>query len=169
MRMSVHCAPCGRAPCGRPAGCPAPVASRVAAAGNRRGAAHGWLPRSSSRPSRCQALRAHPARVGPLRHAGWAPSWPVDLPVSVASDFTSAATTVNPLPALPARRLDSGVERQQIGLLGNAVDHTHDRADVVGAAASASMMSRDAVARALRHCWQPSRARPARQCRRWPR
>ena len=48
--------------------------------------------------------------------------WPARL-------LTSCATTAKPRPASPARRLDGGVERQQIGLLGNRGDQLHDVAD----------------------------------------
>ena len=51
----------------------------------------------------------------------------VDL-VSVASFFTSEATTENPPRLASPRRLDGGVERQEIGLAGNRVDDPQNAA-----------------------------------------
>ena len=54
----------------------------------------------------------------------------VALAVCAASAFTSCATTAKPRPEFAgARRLDGGVQRQQIGLLrdrGDQVDHIAD-------------------------------------------
>jgi hypothetical protein len=48
--------------------------------------------------------------------------WPARL-------FTSCATTAKPRPASPARRLDRGVERQKVGLLGDGGDQLDHVAD----------------------------------------
>ena len=67
--------------------------------------------------------------------ADWiAPTWPaissVALAVWPASDFTSEATTAKPLPGLArARRLDGGVEREQVGLSGDRLDEADHLAD----------------------------------------
>ena len=63
--------------------------------------------------------------------------WPeislVAFAVCSAKAFTSDATTAKPLPAAPARagprRLDRGVERQEVGLPGNRRDQPDDVAD----------------------------------------
>ena len=57
---------------------------------------------------------------------------PVAVEVWPASDFTSLATTAKPRPASPARGgFDGGVQRQQIRLLGDIVDQSHDVADAL--------------------------------------
>ena len=51
--------------------------------------------------------------------------------VALDSAFTSFATTAKPRPGIAcAHRLDRGVERQQIGLLGDRRDQAHDVADL---------------------------------------
>ena len=60
----------------------------------------------------------------------WAAISPVAWPVWVARPLTSLATTAKPRPASPAlRRLDGSVERQQIGLRGDAADQVDDAFD----------------------------------------
>ena len=57
----------------------------------------------------------------------------VALAVCPASDLTSEATTAKPLPGLAgARRLDGGVERQQIGLAGDRLNEADHLADAGG-------------------------------------
>ena len=57
----------------------------------------------------------------------------VALAVCVASAFTSEATTAKPRAGLAgARRLDRGVERQQVGLLGDGGDQLDHVADAAG-------------------------------------
>ncbi len=59
----------------------------------------------------------------------------VALAVWLASAFTSDATTAKPRPDLAgACGLDGRVQRQQIGLGGDAVDQLHHFADLLGAA-----------------------------------
>ena len=58
---------------------------------------------------------------------------PVAFAVCSASAFTSDATTAKPRPGFAGpRRLDGGIERQQIGLAGDGVDQFHHVADPRG-------------------------------------
>jgi hypothetical protein len=59
--------------------------------------------------------------------ADWMPEicWPISpvaFAVCSASAFTSEATTAKPRPASPARGLDGGIQRKQVGLGRNGVD-----------------------------------------------
>jgi len=54
------------------------------------------------------------------------------LAVCTASDLTSAATTAKPRTGFAgARRLDGGVERQEVGLSGDVADQLDDGADLL--------------------------------------
>jgi hypothetical protein len=56
----------------------------------------------------------------------------VEVWVRFASARTSSATTGEAATGVPrAGRLDGRVQRQQVGLLGDAADHVEDAADVV--------------------------------------
>ena len=87
---------------------------------------HGWCARS---------------RRSPRSSASWRAAWPaicvvmssVARAVWPASAFTSPATTAKPRPGVAgARGLDGGVERQQIGLLGDVGDQADHVADAPG-------------------------------------
>ena len=76
------------------------------------------------------------------------PICPVDLPVSVASDLTSEATTANPLPASPARAA-SMVALSASRLVWLAIASMTPTISPMSSAALASalMMSRELAAR----------------------
>ncbi|MEJ2377237.1 MAG: hypothetical protein P8Y71_18125 [Pseudolabrys sp.] len=56
----------------------------------------------------------------------------VALAVGAASPLTSCATTEKPAGLAGARGFDSGIERQQIGLLGDGRDQLDHLADAAG-------------------------------------
>src|SRR5262249_15440479 len=63
----------------------------------------------------------------------WRPISSVALAVCPASAFTSDPTPRNAPPRLTrARRFDGGVQRKQVGLLGDGRDHLDDFTDTIG-------------------------------------
>ncbi len=80
----------------------------------------------------------------------------------------SAATSENPRPTSAVRALERGVEREQVGLVGDALDQGQDLADVVRAGADEARLLRGVHGRSMRPA-APSRARSPRPSRCGPR
>src|SRR3990172_9039195 len=66
----------------------------------------------------------------------WRTTSPISLAASTersASFLTSSATTAKPRPASRARGLDGGIQCEEVGLVGDLLDHLEDAADLLRA------------------------------------